>query len=246
MVTRDTLWQPGQLVAGGTYMPAACLPSGWCGYVDARGVHTVAEQMQQSLSSAPLLGGVSQAEAWFNHCVDPDEPLDMLAPDVLLDRAAAMRGLPARVLGMMTAASMASLRVASAPLAGDRTSVMVTCDTDNAARVGEPATAGAEPGTVNMVVLLPVGLNEAARVDCVVTLTEAKTIAFVDSDVAGARRRRQASGTETDAVGVFCPQVGPRLVAAGKHTEIGETVGRLAVTALKSAIAGNRRASAHG
>jgi adenosylcobinamide amidohydrolase len=65
------------------------------------------------------------------------------------------------------------------------------------------------PGTINIVVRVPVALSDAALVNAVVTATEAKTQALAEAGVPG-------TGTASDAVVVLCepggtePYGGPR------------------------------------
>ncbi len=72
----------------------------------------------------------------------------------------------------------------------------------------EPAAPGMEPrtpprpGTVNIVVVLPVALSDAALVNAVATATEAKVQALLDAGL-------DCSGTPTDAVCVAAPEPGP-------------------------------------
>ncbi len=64
----------------------------------------------------------------------------------------------------------------------------------------DPAAVGREwtPGTINLVVQLPVGLEPGAAVNAVVTATEAKCQALMDCRIAG-------TGTASDAVAVVWP-----------------------------------------
>ena len=59
------------------------------------------------------------------------------------------------------------------------------------------------PGTINVIVALPVPLTDAALVNAVVTATEAKTQAVLEAGFAG-------TGTATDAICVAAPADGTR------------------------------------
>lgn len=74
------------------------------------------------------------------------------------------------------------------------------------------------PGTINLVVQVPVRLSEAALVNAVATATEAKTQALWRAGVSG-------TGTATDAVCVLCPPAGRAEPFAGPRSAWG---GRLA------------------
>jgi len=58
-----------------------------------------------------------------------------------------------------------------------------------------------KPGTINIVVQLPVRLTDAALVNVVMTVTEAKTQALAEAGVPG-------TGTASDAVAITCPTSG--------------------------------------
>jgi adenosylcobinamide hydrolase len=60
------------------------------------------------------------------------------------------------------------------------------------------ATVGLGTGTINVVVWVPAPLHEAALVNLVSTIAEAKAQAFADAEAPG-------TGTPTDAVVVCCP-----------------------------------------
>jgi adenosylcobinamide hydrolase len=74
-----------------------------------------------------------------------------------------------------------------------------------------PATS-AEPahqvGTINLLVIVPVALSDAALVNAVVTATEAKTQALVEAGVPG-------TGTSSDAVCIVCPDLAQPFGADG-------------------------------
>ncbi|MER7745500.1 adenosylcobinamide amidohydrolase [Streptomyces bacillaris] len=72
---------------------------------------------------------------------------------------------------------------------------------ETAAPGTEPRTPH-RPGTVNIVVVLPVALSDAALVNAVATATEAKVQALLDAGL-------DCSGTPTDAVCIAAPEPGP-------------------------------------
>jgi adenosylcobinamide amidohydrolase len=62
-------------------------------------------------------------------------------------------------------------------------------------------TACPAPGTINVVVTVPVALSDAAYVNAVTTATEAKTQAVIEAGYSG-------TGTATDAICVVAPRLG--------------------------------------
>lgn len=92
-----------------------------------------------------------------------------------------------------------------------------------------PATAGhGEPGTINVIVQLPVSLEPGAAVNAVITATEAKTQALLEAGVPG-------TGTASDAVVVVWPASGPSEPFAGPRSEWGA---RLAIAVRWAVAAG--------
>ena len=75
------------------------------------------------------------------------------------------------------------------------------------------------PGTINIVVLLPVRLQPAALLNALCTATEAKTQALLAAGVPG-------TGTASDAVTVVCPPDGPAEAFAGPRSIWGARLAR--------------------
>lgn len=147
-----------------------------------------------SLSSAAVGGGFSRPAWVLNARVSPDyERTDL---DAHLAAIAAEVGLTGTGVGLLTAASL------ERRARGDRDGVVV----DATAGLGKPTMAASheggwsrwEPGTINLVAQLPVGLSPAAAVNAVITITEAKAQALADLDVPG-------TGTASDSVTVVWP-----------------------------------------
>jgi adenosylcobinamide amidohydrolase len=85
-------------------------------------------------------------------------------------------------------------------------------------------------GTINIVVLVPEGLSDAALVNAVATATEAKAQALRDLGV-------DATGTATDAVCVVCPHDGVAATFGGPRSVWGSRIARAVHT---SVLAGGR------
>jgi adenosylcobinamide amidohydrolase len=91
---------------------------------------------------------------------------------------------------------------------------------------GDPAVPAVHhPGTVNVVVWIPARLSDAALVNAVITVTEAKTRAIRDLGL-------DATGTATDAVCVLCPPDGPAAAYGGPLSRWGEPLARAAYRAV--------------
>ena len=162
---------------------------------------------RRTISSAPVGGGLGERHWVVNAQVRSGYArLDLDAHvDELADRA----GLaPGAGVGLLTAADVTGAVPADDGGATVVATVGVRVPTWASAPEGEPdpiitptaARAGSRTiGTINIVVQLPVPMSDAALVNLVATVTEAKAQALLEHGIAG-------TGTATDAVCVVCPR----------------------------------------
>ncbi|NOZ68765.1 MAG: adenosylcobinamide amidohydrolase [Deferribacteres bacterium] len=121
----------------------------------------------------------------------------------------------------------------------------------NAGRVGDPAsvyekdgkfeklnTGGFENhGTINTMVFINHELTHGAMVRVVMTATEAKTAALQELAVPSRYSDGLATGTGTDQIGAASKLgTGLPLSGAGKHTKLGELIGRSVIKAIKKTL----------
>jgi adenosylcobinamide amidohydrolase len=145
-------------------------------------------------------------------------------PDVHVDELAAELALPGAGVGMLTAADVASVR----RVEEDGLSVEATVGLSHpvwAAADPEPAGDGPRVGTINVVALLPVRLSEAALLNALCTVTEAKSQALWAAGVAG-------TGTASDAVTLVCPPEGAAEPFGGPRSRWGGTLARAVCAAV--------------
>ncbi|GAA1879804.1 adenosylcobinamide amidohydrolase [Asanoa iriomotensis] len=178
----------------------------------------------RGISSGPLGGGIGDREWVINATVpmsyarnDPHTHLRELASELTLTGPG---------VGLLTGVDVTE-RVAA---------------TDGAVEVwatvglGKPILAAATPaseiprqptpGTINIVAFLPVRHSDAALVNAVATITEAKAQALWEIGLA-------ATGTATDAVTVLCPREGPEEPYGGPLSRWGSHAARAAHRAIK-------------
>ena len=119
----------------------------------------------------------------------------------------------------------------------DRAASRVFCDRglDNALAVGDPATYEEKPGTINLIVMLNQPLTESALVEATAMITEAKTRALFEAQVNSTVSDALATGTGTDCVAIACPDGAPTFRYCGKHTLLGELLGRVVSEAMAGA-----------
>jgi len=163
-----------------------------------------------ALSSAPVGGGFSHP-VWL---VNVGVPLDYSRTDLTehARQIAASLGLDGEGIALFTAADVGAVQHIDFEGVAVSATVGVTKPTWAADASG--GWTPWSPGTINIVVQLPVRLEPGAMVNAVMTVTEAKTQALWDAGVPG-------TGTASDAVVVRCPGVGPTEPFAGPRSPWG-------------------------
>ena len=152
----------------------------------------------RAIASSPHGGGLGPRRWVLNAQVpagyarrDPEHHLGKLAVSL---------GLPGRGVGFLTAADV---RCRTAGSDGG-VAVTATVGLDHcilAAAPDEVAPSAGLAGTINVVAMVPERLSDAALVNAMATVTEAKTQALRDLGF-------EATGTATDAVCILCPDEG--------------------------------------
>jgi len=163
---------------------------------------------RRTISSAPVGGGLGERDWVLNAQVRSGYARYDLAVhlDELADRAGVA---PGGGVGLLTAADVTGAVSAADGGVDVLATVGIRVPTWAAAPEGEPdpiitphaARAGGarSPGTINIVVQVPVPMSDAALVNLVATVTEAKAQALLERGIPG-------TGTATDAVCVVCPR----------------------------------------
>ena len=100
-----------------------------------------------------------------------------------------------------------------------------------AAAADEPFLVVPTPGTINIVAILPVRLADAALLNALCTVTEAKSQALIAAGVPG-------TGTASDAVTVACRADGPAEPFAGPRSVWGARLARAVHTAVSAGTSG--------
>lgn len=165
---------------------------------DGHGLHHLVWRLGPGwrVCSSAVLGGGIGARAWILNAQVPGG-YPRLDPARHLAEIAAAEALDGPGAGLMTAADVTAYAVADD--AGVSATVTSGLGVRGWAAASAEGTDGLPPpGTVNIVVTLPVALSDAALVNAVATATEAKVQALVDAGL-------DCSGTPTDAVCVAAP-----------------------------------------
>ncbi|MGB3708964.1 adenosylcobinamide amidohydrolase [Gordonia sp. (in: high G+C Gram-positive bacteria)] len=184
----------------------------------------------RGISSAMLGGGIGTI-GWV---INAQVPGDYSRTDPVehLGELADQHGMRGRGVGMLTAAPVAnSFQATDSGVSASATvGLRVPTWAAAAAEVPDPelapmvlpdetAKAPYRPGTINITVQVPVALTDAALVNAVITVTEAKTQALLEAGY-------PATGTASDAVVIVVPEVGEPEVFAGPRSQWGSAVAR--------------------
>ncbi|MHB8117969.1 MAG: adenosylcobinamide amidohydrolase [Methanothrix sp.] len=121
----------------------------------------------------------------------------------------------------------------------------------NAGRAGDPASyyemgsavemlechEDQKQGTINAMIFINQEMTPGAMVTAVITATEAKTAALQELEVPSHYSNGLATGTGTDQIAVASRLGGKTLTYAGKHSKLGELIGRTMHDAVKKTLA---------
>ncbi|MFW8601820.1 adenosylcobinamide amidohydrolase [Desulfobacterota bacterium M19] len=181
--------------------------------------------------------------------------LFQLKPRACQEMICEPHGLPAaKCAAMGTAANMHHAAFITEKFKKLEVTAVVTGGVEtNAGRAGDPASVmesqdGFEklppareipgPGTINIMLFISHPLTEAALVRTIITATEAKTAALQELAVNSRYSDGLATGTGTDQIIAAAPdRKGFRLTWAGKHSKLGELIGRTVKRAVKETLA---------
>lgn len=206
-------------------------------------VYASFEQSRPVLSSAILNGGFCEAEHFLNMRVDKDGKQDLEEPALTLQRLSDELGCKGLTVGMMTAASMNSLRIEREKVDGEYLAVLVTTGLQNARRAGDVAeyrsleSLPRERGTINLAVITSARLAQEAMVEMVAVATEAKAAVLHELEVISPVSGLLATGTGTDAIAIFGGYGEHPVRFAGKHTILGERLGHMVMAVIRRSVA---------
>ena len=205
------------------------------------------------LSTGPNNGGYrTDLQAVFNNDGNPGpgmaatlraptyrEHMDLLAlEDLGLD--------PAFCSGMTTAASMENVSIQTLTYEDFSVTAIVTGGIkNNGGRIGDPASWHEKSevsyevklGTINIILYIDADLAEGTLARALVSCTEAKTAAIQELLAPSRYSRGLATGSGTDSAIVVCnAESKTYLTNAGKHSKLGEYIGKTVKKAVKEAL----------
>jgi adenosylcobinamide amidohydrolase len=175
-----------------------------------------------AISSGPLGGGIG-VRGWVVNATVPMS-YDRSDPDVHLAGLADGVGLRGPGIGLLTGVDVGD----AAAAADGGVEVWATVGLGMPTWAAAPESTSADAvGTINIVVRVPERLSEAALVNAVATVAEAKAQALMDLGV-------PATGTPTDATAVLCPPDGPVAAYGGPRSTWGARIARAVHRAVRA------------
>jgi len=228
------------------------LSTGDTAYRYYKSIVVLFEAPRKVLSTSVMNGGYREdLTAVFNHDCNPgagmactlraptyEEHMRLVATDLGLD--------PDKATGIGTAASMDNVSVRKEQYEDLTVTALVTGGVEvNGGRVGDPATYYDpidktilhKPGTINIILVIDADLPPGILARAMVTCTEAKTAALQELMVGSNYSSGLATGSGTDSTIVVANPASPLYFeSAGKHSKLGELVGRAVKDAVKEAL----------
>lgn len=145
--------------------------------------------------------------------------------------------------GFITLAEMKNTSIVSKKFKNIEVTALVTAGVrTNASRAGDPSSYWEDNGnfhfgTINIILLANVFLDESALTEALMTATEAKAVALNNLRIPSQYSNGYATGTGTDGVAIFSnTDSDNRLTNAGKHSKLGELIGNAVIEAIPKSI----------
>lgn len=205
----------------------------------ARHILLLGEAPWLATGSCVWNGGSAHVSGWLNLKVGGDTNISE-SPAQTLQAYAATLGIHTPLAGMMTAASMNSLRHAVLGDAATHIACIVTAGIQNARRAGDSADGNPLPGTLNIALVSNRFFTPAACIEALMLATEAKTAACYDLGITSPVSQQIATGTGTDSICLLSATTLPSgtcpVEYCGKHTRIGEWIGAATYHVMRDAM----------
>jgi adenosylcobinamide amidohydrolase len=188
---------------------------------------------QRVLSWTIYAGGYQNSDSvvWLQVSND-DLPIGVSPLDCIQKRVQPGPSTPV----FLTSARIAAYGRARAQQGLMHAEAVVTVGLGNALRAGDPIDIPPYFGTINLACAVSLRISDAAMIEALCIMTEAKTAALYDAGIKSRVSGLNATGTGTDCQAVLCPMDGAEAIYAGKHTGIGSVIGAASYQALREGI----------
>ncbi len=153
---------------------------------------------------------------------------------------------PCRSAGLLTAAKMENVSIVSKSFRGIQVTAIVTGGIGiNGGRAGDPASYYQDNGetkmingTINTILLIGANLPPYTLARTIITASEAKVVAVQELMAPSCYSCGIATGSGTDMIAVVADSTSPyELTDSGKHSKLGELIGKCVIEATKEALA---------
>ncbi|MBV8054804.1 MAG: adenosylcobinamide amidohydrolase [Deltaproteobacteria bacterium] len=210
----------------------------WECWIEHRSLIIQLPQSWRVLSWAPLGGGSRRARVIINHQVQNGDRAATEHPERYLKALMGILGFKAAsAIAMMTGVPIRKVSRVTVRRGDMIVAAWCTAGCSNALRIGDTATASKiRTGTINIVLAVNQALSPAAMAEALAMATEARVAAMQNASVASIRTQRPATGTGTDCIAVTSPLRGRAHIYCGKHTLLGELIGRAVIRSCTSAL----------
>jgi adenosylcobinamide amidohydrolase len=199
------------------------------------------------LGWAPMGGGLSRAQVILNHQIGLNDRDAAELPQARLSTVACALGFrPKNTVGMMTGANVAAGGFVTMRRRGLAVSGWCSAGCSNALRVGDRATAFPhQPGTINIAVAINQPVTAAALAEALQLAVEARVLAVQQAHLTSVRSGLPATGTGTDCIVIAAPDISVDqpdgvIMYCGKHTVLGELIGRAVLKSCSVALSRGR------
>ncbi len=200
---------------------------------------------RNGISTSKLNGGFSNNfKSVFNHHLS-QENIDYLENhdvcDYLIQHCWGLNIDSRYTTGLITLAEMKNVAIVTESFRDLEVVAITTAGVrTNAVRAGDPSSFYEENGkfgTINTIILLNANLDYETLLEAFMTATEAKTVALNDLKIPSQYSNGYATGTGTDGLCIFSNLESDNVLTnAGKHSKLGELIGRAVCRSVKKAI----------
>ena len=200
---------------------------------------------RNGISTSKLNGGFSDNfKSVFNHHLS-QENIDYLedhdVSDYLIQHCWSLNIDSSFTTGLITLAEMKNVGIVTESFKDLEIVAITTAGVrTNAVRAGDSAAYYEENGkfgTINTIILLNVNLGYETLLEAFMTATEAKTVALNDLKIPSQYSNGYATGTGTDGLCIFSNLESENtLTNAGKHSKLGELIGKAVNESVKEAV----------
>lgn len=200
---------------------------------------------RNGISTSKLNGGFSSSfKSVFNHHLS-QENIDYLEnhdlQDYLIKHCQSLDIDSNYSTGLTTLAEMNHVSIVTKSYRNLEITALTTAGVrTNAVRAGDSGAFYEENGkfgTINTIILINANLGYETLLDAFMTATEAKTVALNELKIPSQYSNGYATGTGTDGLCVFSNLESENVLTnAGKHSKLGELIGRVVIESVKKAV----------